>query len=127
MSGPPNPFGPSAPGPGSSFPAPGGFGQPYGGAPPPAQPNPALAIVSLISGIVSLPASCCCGFFSAPLALIAIGTGVFAMVSPTAGGKPMAIGGIVCGALALLWAIIALILVLVNPDFARQMQQLQNQ
>lgn len=121
MSGPTNPFGQNAPGQGNPYQAPGGFGQQFA-PPPPAQPTPTLAIASLVCGILALPLSCCCGIFAVPLPLLAIGLGVFAMVSPDAGGKPMAIGGIICGVLALLWAIIAIILVFVNPEFMQQMQ-----
>lgn len=55
---------------------------------------------SLVLGLLSLPAACCCVLVSVPLSIGAIGLGIVGMKSET--GKSLAIAGIVCGGLSLL-------------------------
>jgi hypothetical protein len=92
----------------------GGFGQgPYNAGPVPGgqgggtPPTEVLALVSLVTGIASIPATFCCTFFSSPVSLVAIVTGVLALMkisksSEQLKGKELAIGGIVTGALGIL-------------------------
>jgi hypothetical protein len=61
-------------------------------------PNNTLAIVSLVCGIISIPAVCCCYGF--PFNIIGLITGAIAIMQINAdpelqGGKGLAIGGIV--------------------------------
>jgi hypothetical protein len=76
------PGGPGAPPPGGYGPPPGGaYGAAPGQFPPPGAVGPRvhpLAIVSLVAGILSLPA-CCCWFFGFPLPLCAVACGVVAL------------------------------------------------
>lgn len=123
MSSPPNPFGPNAPGSGNPYQAPGGTGAQFG---PPPQQSPALAIASLVCGILGILMSCCCGLFAIPLPLLAIGLGVFAMMKPDGAGKGMAIGGIICGAVAILMVVVLFVVALSNPELLQQLQQMQN-
>lgn len=117
-------------------PAGGGFGPPgqppYGGGygPPPPQFGPpgfgpggfgpppvaggqteTLAIISLVLGLLCLPGGCCCSIFVAPFAIGGGVTGFLALNKITAsggmlGGKPLAIAGIVCSALAMVLGIV---------------------
>ena len=94
---------------------------------PPQQPqgNPTLAIISLVCGVLGIVTTCCCGLFGLPIPIAAIICGGIAMAQPNAQGKGMAIAGIALGVLCLIAGIGLLILVIANPDFARQMQELQ--
>ncbi|MCC6648622.1 MAG: hypothetical protein IT374_24020 [Polyangiaceae bacterium] len=61
-----------------------------------------LAIVSLVAGLVGLPAGLCCSWFALAFTLVAVGTGAFALVNISnkpneLGGKGLAIGGIIAG------------------------------
>jgi hypothetical protein len=93
--------------------------------PPPQAGPPVLPIVSLVCGILGIVATCCCGLFGIPIPLIALVTGGIALAQPNAPGKGMAIGGVACGAIALLLWIGMLILVLANPNFAQELQKMQ--
>jgi hypothetical protein len=78
------------------------------------QPSSGLAIGALVTGILAIPGACCC-YSSVPLGIAAIVMGVIAMnkakASPqTHGGKGMAIGGLVCGIVALAFTVLALVL-----------------
>ena len=69
-----------------------------------------LAIGSLVCGILALPTTCCCSLASLPLAIAACVMGGLAMqkaktMPAVYGGKGMAIGGLVCGLVALLASI----------------------
>lgn len=110
--GSPPPFG----GGGSGYgPPPGGYppaGGPPGGYQPPVpgffpgagQQTEVTAIVSLVAGLIGMPASFCCSFLAIPVWIVAIGSGVFALMKISKEparwkGKEIAIGGIVLGGL----------------------------
>jgi hypothetical protein len=122
--GPSGGFGGVPPG-GAGAPPPGGFGGPppggFGGAPPggygappgglagptpPARPRiHPLALVSLIAGVLSVPACCC--WFGLPLPVCAIACGIIGLGkirgNPQAySGAVFCIVGIVCGSFGLL-------------------------
>ena len=96
---PPGPFGPQMPmGP--------GFAPQFQ---PPASQN-GLAIASLVTGILALPTTCCCSILSLPLGIAACVMGGIALSKIKAapqiyGGKGLALGGAICGALSILLAI----------------------
>jgi len=98
--------------PGAQMPPPPGYGGPSFGQ----QPSNGLAIASLVCGIIALPATCCCSALSLPLGIAAAVMGGIAMSKANAqpeiygSGKGMAIGGLVCGILSILTAIIFLVL-----------------
>lgn len=75
------------------------------------QPQKGLAIASLVCGILALPSTCCCSLLSLPLAIAAAVMGGIALSKANAQpeiygeGKGMAIGGLVCGILAILFSI----------------------
>lgn len=87
---------------------PGGYGGGPGFGP---QPSNGLAIASLVCGILALPSTCCCSMLSLPLAIAAAVMGGIALSKANAqpelygSGKGMAIGGLVCGILAILSSI----------------------
>lgn len=107
----PPPAGPPQP-PYGATPPPGG--PPYGPPPPggpqwhqPQQDGPKqLGIVSLVLGIVGLPATCCCWFLGWVFPVAAIVTGLLgytrASNTPGSEGKPFSIAGIALGAVGLL-------------------------
>jgi hypothetical protein len=92
--------------------------------PPPPQASASasphsLAVLSLVLGIVSMTIGWCC-YFGILTSPIAVGLGIFSLVQiknkPTQfTGKPLAIGGIVTGALYFL--IVALIILLYGLSF----------
>ena len=67
-----------------------------------------LAIISLVTGILSI-LCCCCGWFGILLALTAVVTGVISIVNKK-GGFGMAVAGISCGGVALFISIFILII-----------------
>lgn len=74
-----------------------------------------VALISMIAGILGLPASCCCNCFSVPFAITAIVMGIIALRQFRATpyrftGKGMAIAGLTCGILALVLSIVMLAL-----------------
>ena len=84
------------------------YQQPDSYAVPPAPTVPrkslTLAIVSLVTGILSLTTGCPCGFF-VPLSLISIITGLLGMQRVSRGtgeGYGMALWGVITGSIALL-------------------------
>ncbi len=92
---------------------------PYGSAPQPGGDTPKiLGIVSLVAGIIGIPASCCCWFLGWIPAIVALGTGIVSLVQgkdePNPEGKPFAIAGIVLGALGLLLVAIMFIWLVVG-------------
>jgi hypothetical protein len=95
------------------------------GYPPPQQGSSGLAIASLVCGIVGIIATCCCGLFGIPLPLIAIVTGGMALANPNAQGKGMAMAGVVMGGASLLLIVLGVIIMLLNPDFAKQLEQMK--
>jgi hypothetical protein len=81
---------------------------------PPASQN-GLAIASLITGILALPTTCCCSILSLPLGIAACVMGGIALSRIKAaphiyGGKGLALGGAICGAISILLAIALLAL-----------------
>ena len=107
--GPPGGYPPQGP-PGYPPQGPPGFPNPGGPA-----PSQTLAIVALVLGVVALPLVCCCSIFSIPVGIAAIVCGIMAMNRANAspmeyGGRGLAIGGIVSGALSILVSIAFLIL-----------------
>ncbi len=89
-----------------------------------AEPSKALAIVSMILGIVSLV--CCCWAFGIMGVLFsgaAVVCGIIALVKKM-GGKGMAIAGLICGGISLLLAIIMTIMSLtMNGNWAQEYLQ----
>jgi len=95
-----------------------------GWAPPPPPPYPvrpqqSLAAASLVCGIISITLGWCCSFgiLTAPIALV---MGIIALVQiknepAKYGGKGMAIGGVVTG--ALYFAVLAVIILLYGIGF----------
>ena len=74
-----------------------------------------LAIGSLICGILAIPTTCCCSLASLPVAIAACVMGGLALSKAKAmpnayGGKGMAIAGIACGAVGIIFAIVMLAL-----------------
>lgn len=109
----------AAPPPGSFAPPPGSFAPPAGSfAPPPAQPyvpgvatsdQNALAIISLVCGIVTLVLALCCwplGLVSAIAALITGYLGLRKADELGGNGKGMAIAGLVMGGIGILAAVL---------------------
>lgn len=85
-----------------------------------------LAIASLVTGILSIPLLCCCGVFSAPVGVAAIGLGVFALKQVNQGGldgKALSIIGISMGGadvlIAIGWLIFAGVSTLPYTDITR--------
>jgi hypothetical protein len=79
-------------------------GQPPGGGGMQTDP---MAIISLVTGIVSMPTMFCCSFFGIPISLTAIVLGLVSISKINQQpnrfeGKGMAIGGIATGAVGLL-------------------------
>ena len=112
---------PAGPPPGGYGPPPGGYGPPGGGfGPPPGmgmgggmmggQKFHGLAITSMILGIVSIFPGCCCGQWNYLLPATAITLGIIGMLKIKGNpqmfkGGGMAIAGIVCAAVGVMWAI----------------------
>ena len=75
----------------------------------------ALAITSLVTGIVSVLPSCCClGFIGIPFAIAGLITGILGMMRIKASpdqfkGGGLAIAGIVCAALGLVFGVLELV------------------
>jgi len=106
-------------------PPPFGYGPPPGapppmnpmnpmGVPPPPPGNNGLAVASLVCGILALFPGCCCGFIGIPLSVVAVVMGIVAMNQINAsggqmGGKNLAIGGLVCGGIAIAVDICAIV------------------
>jgi hypothetical protein len=94
--------------PGGGFGPPGGFGGPMPGGPLGAPRMHPLAIISLVTGILSIPL-CCCALFGLPfiMGIASIVCGIIAMSKIKAQpqvftGSGLAIAGIVLGGLGLL-------------------------
>ena len=98
-------------------PPPVGFGGPGFGGPPmgPMQKTHALAITSLVTGIVSILPSCCClGFLGIPVAIAGVITGALGLMKIKAApdqfkGNGLAIAGIVCASLGLVFGVLELV------------------
>ena len=79
------------------------------------QKTHALAITSLVTGIVSVLPSCCClGFIGIPFAIAGLVTGILGMMRIKAApdqfkGGGLAIAGIVCAALGLVFGVLELV------------------
>lgn len=95
----------------------------YYGPPPATQKTHPLSIVSLITGILSVVPSCCCmGFLGLPLAITGIITGALGLMkikaSPqTLKGNGLAIAGLVCASLGLVFGVLELV-----PGVMQQLQ-----
>ena len=98
-------------------PPPGGFGQPpYMGQVPGQSPrggmqSEPMAIVSLVVGIISMPASFCCSFFGIPLSITAIILGAVSIGKINQEphrweGKGLAMAGIATGAVGIVLLVI---------------------
>jgi hypothetical protein len=120
MGGGPPGYGPPQGPPGYGPPPGGGFGPPPGGFGPPGGPMmmggqpkfTPLAIISMVLGILSIPA-CCCSFFGAPFSIAGLVLGILAMGKIRSNpqmfkGGGMAIAGIVCSAVGLLLDLVAI-------------------
>ncbi|WP_068251597.1 DUF4190 domain-containing protein [Janibacter corallicola] len=82
------------------------YGQ-HGGAPGGQSDTPkVLGVVSLVAGIISIPASCCCWFLGWIPALVAVVTGVLGYVQlrdhPGSDAKAFLVAGIVLGGIGFL-------------------------
>jgi len=74
-----------------------------------------LAIASLVCGILALPFGLCCSFLGIPLGIAAAIMGGIAISRANAqpdmyGGKGLALGGLICGIAASLFALVMTIL-----------------
>ena len=103
---------------------------PVGGLPPGQHQNTGLAVASLVLGIVGIASNCCCTLLGGALGIAAIITGFLALSqvkAGTAGGKGMAMAGLICGVAALVLGIGLLILsIVINvPSIMQQFQQFQ--
>lgn len=101
------------PPPGYGAPAPGVAPQ-YGGMGGGGQKTEIMAIISLVAGIVSIPAHYCC-YLGIPIGIAAIILGILSIMKinkdpQSWGGKGLAIGGIVAAIVG--FAIIAVIIIL---------------
>ena len=79
------------------------------GQPTEAQPSMALAIVSLVCGIVSLLCCCCIPYIGILFSIAAVVCGIISL-NKNLGGRGMAIAGIACGGVGLVLIIITIIL-----------------
>lgn len=115
---PPGGFGPPGGGPPSFGSPPGGFGAgwgpPDGAARPPGNELDPLAIVSTVIGIFSLITCACCGLLGIPISIAATICGGISIHRQnnepdrfSSSSKPLAIIGIVLGALTLVLSIVA--------------------
>lgn len=87
---------------------------PYGVPPGAGSDTPkTLGIISLIAGVISLPASCCCWFIGWIPAVVAIATGVIGYTQlpqhPRSEAKPLLICGVVLGVLGLVCVFISVL------------------
>lgn len=92
-------------------PPPGGV--PGAGGPP--QPSNGLGLASMIVGIVSIPLVCCF-YLGVPAAIVAIILGFLGKGKADRGeatNRGMALAGIICGGVAIVFAIVSLILTVV--------------
>lgn len=94
-------------------------GSPYGSAPQPGSDTPKiLGIVSLVAGIIGIPASCCCWFLGWIPVVVALATGAISLVQgkddPYPEGRPFAIAGIILGVIGLLCVAASIIWVVVS-------------
>ncbi len=92
-----------------------------GGPPgPPEGKTNALAVVSLILGILTVP-SCCCSFLSAApgLAGIIFGAVALSQISsdPTQKGKGMAIAGIILSIIGIILGVGLFVISILSPEF----------
>lgn len=75
-----------------------------------------LAVGALVCGVLAIPTTCCCSIGSMPLGIAAAVMGGVALSKAKAqpevygGGKGMAVAGLVCGLLAVLFSIVMLAL-----------------
>lgn len=77
----------------------------------PNKPTESMATVSLVTGVLGLLTSFCCGLLGLPLPIVAIVCGFMAISKINQnpqqyGGKGLAIGGLVCGFVAILIVIL---------------------
>lgn len=88
---------------------------PHGDASQPGSDIPKiLGIVSLVAGILGIPASCCCWFLGWIPALVAIGTGAASLTqakgNPSSTATPFAVSGLILGAIGLVLALISIVM-----------------
>ena len=99
----------------------------YYGAPKPGeQSKDWAAITALVCGILSIP---CCLAYGAGV-LVAIAAVVFGIIGIKSTKKGMAIAGLICGVVGLLFGIImiiALVGVIQSPEFMREYQSMLDQ
>jgi hypothetical protein len=90
----------------------------------PMQKTHALAIASLVTGILSILPSCCCmGFLGIPLAIAGVVTGALGLMKIKAApdafkGNGLAIAGLICASMGLIFGVLELI-----PGVMDQIQQ----
>lgn len=83
-----------------------GYPPPYGAATPDQNP---LAVASLVTGILALLTSFCCGLFTFPLAIAAVVTGILGLNQgrdQPSQARTMCIAGICCGAASFVLSIV---------------------
>lgn len=117
-------------------PPPGGYAPPPPGGPVPygaPQPSPAMAITSMVLGILSIVTSCF-WFLAIPLGIAAIVIAI--LVRPKiargeASGRGMATAGMITGGIGLLISIVLVIIAITAgqkiQDWAEEQQRLQQQ
>lgn len=96
----------------------------------PEKPKQGMAIASLVFGILSLVLFCV-PFLPVVLAIVALILGIIPLIKKT-GGKGLAIAGVICGGIGLVWGVymaISMIVVMSDPNFTNiwdsMMQQYQ--
>lgn len=111
------PYGASPPPPGGYGPPP-GVGGPYGGGPHPSNNSTKqLGIASLVTGLIGVPATCCCWFLGWVFPVAALITGLIgynkAGQEPGSDdAKPFAIAGIILGVVGLLIVVASIVWVI---------------
>lgn len=77
------------------------------------QESKGLAIASMVLGIVSLVVGCCASYLGIPTAIAGLITGIISLVQKK-GGKGMAIAGVIMSAIAIVFIVIVIILMVAS-------------
>lgn len=111
--------------------------QQFGFQPPPDKPpgqprSEGLAITSMVLGIVGLLSVCCCTLLSGPLGIAATITGFIGLSKAndgSAGGKGMAVAGVVLGIITILLTIASVILgvAMQGDQWQKMLEEMQQQ
>jgi hypothetical protein len=97
-----------------------GYGAPMG---PPAQQNNTLGLVSMILGIVSIPAVCCSilGILAGAAAVVLGVLGMRKAAAGQASNRGQALAGVICGSIGLVLSVVSII-----AGFALNLSNLSN-